>query len=81
MMHFVDPKHVADYRRGSTPQVIQQHEQVAAHYAIPSLNLAREITERMDSGQFDWKNDFRELPSLAVWAHRLCIFDSTNAIE
>ncbi|MDB4483723.1 GDSL-type esterase/lipase family protein [bacterium] len=59
MMHFVDPKHVADYRRGSTPQVIQQHEQVAAHYAIPSLNLAREITERMDSGQFDWKNDFR----------------------
>jgi sialidase-1 len=59
MMHFVDPKHVADYRRGNTPQVIQQHEQVATHYSIPSLHLAREITERMDGEQFDWKNDFK----------------------
>lgn len=59
MMHFVDPQHVASYRRGDIPQVIQQHEQVAKHYNIPSLNLAREITERMDGKQFDWKNDFK----------------------
>ncbi len=59
MMHFVDPAHVADYRRGVIPQVIQQHEQVAQHYNIPSLHLAREITERMNGQQFDWKNDFK----------------------
>ena len=59
MMHFADPHHVAAYRRGVIPQVIQQHEQVAKHYNIPSLHLAREITERMDGKQFDWKNDFK----------------------
>ena len=59
MMHFVDPHHVANYRRGVTPEVIQQHEQIAKHYNVPSLHLAREITERMDGKQFDWKNDFK----------------------
>ena len=25
-MHFVDPGHMADYRAGTTPEVIQNHE-------------------------------------------------------
>jgi hypothetical protein len=34
---------------------------VAEHYQIPSLNLALEVTERINAGQFDWPNDFRNL--------------------
>jgi hypothetical protein len=36
-------------------------EKVAAHYGIPSLNLAREVTERIDAGEFSWEKDFKDL--------------------
>lgn len=61
MMHFVDPGKIADYRQGVVPEVIQIHEQIAQHYQVPSINLAKEVTERMDAGEFDWENDFRNL--------------------
>ncbi|MBM3786014.1 MAG: hypothetical protein FJW30_16765 [Acidobacteria bacterium] len=61
MLHFVDPSKIAAYRKGETPAVIQNHERVAEHYGIPSIDLAREVTERMDSGEFDWDRDFRNL--------------------
>lgn len=59
VMHFVDPRHMTDYRSGMTPQVIEQHEHVANHYGVPTIHLAREVTQRIDAGQFDWKHDFR----------------------
>jgi hypothetical protein len=31
------------------------HEKVAEHYQIPSINQAQEIAERMQAGEFDWK--------------------------
>jgi pimeloyl-ACP methyl ester carboxylesterase/lysophospholipase L1-like esterase len=60
-LHFADPHHLADYRAGRTPAVIADHEKVAAHYGIPSLDLAREVTDRVDAGQFDWGRDFVDL--------------------
>lgn len=59
MMHFVDPKHIADYKSGKTPMVIQNHEKVAAHYNVSTINLAKEVHDRITAGQFDWKNDFK----------------------
>ena len=59
VMHFVDPKHISDYRAGKTPVVIEQHERVANHYGVSTIHLAREVTERIDAGQFDWKRDFK----------------------
>jgi len=61
LMHFVDPEKMQLYRQGSVPAVIRNHERVAQHYQTPSLNLAREVTERIDAGQFDWASDFRDL--------------------
>jgi lysophospholipase L1-like esterase len=61
VMHFVDPWKMKDYRAGKTPVVIQRHEAVAKHYGATSIHLAREVTERIDAGQFTWKNDFRNL--------------------
>jgi len=61
LMHFVDPDKMKVYNDGSAPAVIRNHERVAAHYQLPSLNLAMEVTERISAGQFDWKNDFRNL--------------------
>jgi sialidase-1 len=69
-MHFVMPEHMDDYRAGKTPIAIAQHERVAKAYGNPSLDLAREITDRIDAGEFDWDNDFKNLhPS--SFGHRI----------
>lgn len=60
-MYFADPGKSEDYRNGKTPEVIELHEKVAQYYNISSINLAKEVTERIDAGEFDWKNDFKDL--------------------
>lgn len=61
MMHFVDPEKIEDYRAGKVPRVIELHEQVAAYYRVPSLNLAKEMTQRLDANEFTWDGDFKNL--------------------
>jgi sialidase-1 len=82
MMHFVDPEKIADYHAGKTPAVIASHERVAAHYGVPSIDLAREITERIDAAEFGWEADFKNLhPSpfgMSVYARSIeRLFDAT----
>ena len=61
LLHFADPGKIAEIRQGKSPAVIVNHERVAEHYRIPSINLAREVTERIEAGEFTWENDFRDL--------------------
>lgn len=61
IMHFVDPGKMEDYRNDKVPGVIQLHENVAEYYNISTINLAKEVTERIDEGEFDWENDFVNL--------------------
>jgi sialidase-1 len=61
IMHFVDPGKIEDYKNGKVPEVIQLHEKVAEHYSVSTINLAKEVTERIDAGEFDWENDFKDL--------------------
>lgn len=61
IMYFVDPGKMKDYRNGKVPEVIQLHDKVAGHYNISAINLAKEVTERIDAGEFDWENDFKDL--------------------
>lgn len=61
MLHFVDQDKMADYNNGKTPQVIEQHEKVADYYAIPSINLAKEVNDRILNGEFTWRDDFKDL--------------------
>ena len=52
---------MADYRAGRVPDSIAQHERVAVAYGNPSLNLAREVTDRIDAGEFTWAENFKNL--------------------
>lgn len=61
LLHFADPGKLEQYNRGQVPAVIANHEQVARHYQIPSIDLAREVTERIRAGEFDWAKDFKDL--------------------
>ena len=61
MLHFAEPGSLALIGSGRTPAVIASHERVAAHYRIPSINLAQEVSERIAAGEFTWDTDFRDL--------------------
>jgi sialidase-1 len=61
LMHFVDQDKMGDYNNGKVPVVIAQHEKVAAHYQLPSINLAKEVNDRILNGEFTWKDDFINL--------------------
>ena len=60
-MYFVDPDKINDYNKGIVPAEIVNHEKVAVHYNIPSVNLAREVTERINNKEFTWEGDFVDL--------------------
>ncbi len=60
-MYFVDPAKISDYNNGKEPDIIRIHDKVAAYYDIPSLNLAIEVTDRINAGEFTWKDDFKNL--------------------
>jgi sialidase-1 len=65
IMHFIDPDKIKDYSSGKIPEVILNHEKVSAHYKVNTINLAQEVTDRINAGEFNWENDFKDLhPSL-----------------
>lgn len=61
IMYFVDPDKMKDYRNGLVPEVIQQHQKVADHYNISTIDLAKEVTHRIDNSEFTWESDFKDL--------------------
>lgn len=61
MMHFVDPGKIKMYNEGKTPEVIQQFEKVADFYDISTINLAKEVTDRINNQEFSWEKDFVDL--------------------
>jgi pimeloyl-ACP methyl ester carboxylesterase/lysophospholipase L1-like esterase len=61
MLHFVDQDKMSDYNNGKIPQVILEHEKVADYYNIPSINLAKEVNDRILNGEFTWRDDFKNL--------------------
>ena len=60
-LYFVDPGKMEDYRCGNVPAEIQDYEKVAKHYGIPTVNLAKEVSMRIDAGEFTWEGDFKDL--------------------
>jgi lysophospholipase L1-like esterase len=57
MMHFACPEKLEDYKSGKTPGVIASFDKVAEQYGVPTLDLTREIFERIERGEFTWEKD------------------------
>jgi pimeloyl-ACP methyl ester carboxylesterase len=60
-IYFADPDKMNDYNQGKIPSEITNHEKVAAYYKIPSVNLAEEVTARINNREFTWQGDFIDL--------------------
>lgn len=61
MMAFADEDKIADYDAGRVPIEIKVHEDIAAHYHLPFINLAEEVAKRIANKEFTWKDDFKNL--------------------
>ena len=59
MMSFADPDKLQDYDQGKKPVEIINHELVADHYQLPSLNLAKEVRDKIQQKEFSWTYDFK----------------------
>lgn len=55
MLHFIYDPFIPMVAQKQQPDVILNHERVANHYLIPSVNLVQEIGERMQDGEFTWE--------------------------
>jgi sialidase-1 len=58
-MHFAMGPHLDAYHAGRVPQPIAEHEKVAVHYGCTSLNITKEVAERITAGEFTWQSGFR----------------------
>ena len=55
MLHFIYDPFIPMVAKKQVPDVLLNHERVANHYLIPSVNLVSEIGERMQAGEFTWE--------------------------
>lgn len=61
LMSFAGPEKLKDYEKGKVPVEVRNHEMVASHYNLPSINLAKEVYDRIKAGEFSWKEDFKDV--------------------
>lgn len=61
MMAFVDPDKINDYKAGKEPVEVLNHQKVAGYYNLPSIDLSRLVNDRINNGEFTWKDDFKDL--------------------
>ena len=61
MMAFADPDKTRDYDAGKVPVEVANQEWVAAHYGLPSINIAKEVHDKIRNGEFSWEKDFKDI--------------------
>ncbi|MEP7257627.1 MAG: GDSL-type esterase/lipase family protein [Flavitalea sp.] len=61
LMSFADEFKSADFDNGIVPTEVVNHELIAEHYRLPSINLAKEVHDRISNNEFSWKADFKDL--------------------
>ncbi|WP_316838767.1 SGNH/GDSL hydrolase family protein [Pedobacter gandavensis] len=61
LMSFADPDKTKTYNEGKIPVSVKNHELVAAHYGLPSINLAKAVRDRLANQEFSWEKDFKDL--------------------
>ena len=61
MMSFADPDKNNDYAKGKTPAEVVNHELIARYYNLPSINLAKEVYDKINNKEFSWADDFKDL--------------------
>jgi len=57
IMHAGGEEFTTEINSGKIPYPIETHESVAEYYGVPSLDLAKEVAERVSAKEFTWKKE------------------------
>ena len=68
---FVNEPIMNAYRKGDAAKSIKAHRLVAEYYQVSTIDLAREVTHRIDSGQLTWQEFGGVHP--APKGNRICV--------
>jgi lysophospholipase L1-like esterase len=60
LVYTLTPEMFAAYKSGKTPEYIRVSEQIAEHYGIPSLNLARYAADKIIAGEISFETFFAD---------------------
>lgn len=52
--YFVNPEMLETWQSGRVPLSVAAHREVAAYYQVPTINLAKEIADRITAGTLTW---------------------------
>lgn len=55
MIHFVNPEMLATAQTGSMHLSAAQHEAVAKHYSVSSIDLPGEVADQIEAGKLTWE--------------------------
>ena len=55
VVYFVNEGMLQTLQSGGVPLTIEAHESVAAHYAVPTVNLARQVAGEITAGTLTWQ--------------------------
>ena len=55
MLHFVNPEMLATAQAGGVQLSAKQHESVARHYHVSSIDLPAELADRIEDGTMSWE--------------------------
>jgi len=61
LMAFAEPDKNTDYDNGKEPVEVAVHQKIAGYYGAAYINLAREVYDRIQDGEFSWEYDFKDL--------------------
>jgi sialidase-1 len=61
LLSFADPSKINSYNHGSEPVEVSNHEKIAQWYQLVSINLAKEVHDRIMNNEFTWEDDFKDL--------------------
>jgi len=53
--YFVNPEMLETLQAGQTPLTMAAHDEVAVHYSVSTIHLAKEIAERITAGRLTWQ--------------------------
>ncbi|HEY9535196.1 MAG TPA: GDSL-type esterase/lipase family protein [Mucilaginibacter sp.] len=61
LMSFADADKTNIYKKGGIPTSVANHELIAGHYNLPSINLAKAVADKLANNEFSWEKDFKDL--------------------
>jgi len=55
LVYFINPEMLQTWQSGKVPLPVAAHDEMASHYAIPTINLAKEVAEQITAGTLTWE--------------------------